>query len=131
MTMLKGVVADGHRHARGDPRLPRRRQDRHGAEAGPHGGYSTGKYVASFVGIVPASRPRLVVLVTGRRAARRDLRRRRRRAGVPADREFDLQYLEVPPDAPTIAATTRPLAARIRPRRPVVGPPEGLDSRGR
>src|SRR5204863_4212717 len=29
-----------------------------------HGGYASGEYVASFVGIVPASRPRLVVLVT-------------------------------------------------------------------
>ena len=29
-----------------------------------HGGYATGRYVASFVGIVPAGRPRLVILVT-------------------------------------------------------------------
>ena len=28
-----------------------------------HGGYATGRYVASFVGIVPASRPRFVILV--------------------------------------------------------------------
>ncbi len=64
------------------------------------GGYSTSKYVASFVGIVPASRPRLVVLVAvdepqgtiwgGQVAA-------------PAFQQiarFDLQYLEVPPDDP-------------------------------
>ena len=64
-----------------------------------HGGYSN-RYVASFVGFVPASRPRLVVLVTvdepktaiwgGAIAA-------------PAFQQiasFDLQYLEVPPDAP-------------------------------
>ena len=30
---------------------------------GPHG-YTTGKYVASFVGMVPVAKPRLVVLVT-------------------------------------------------------------------
>jgi cell division protein FtsI (penicillin-binding protein 3) len=64
-----------------------------------HGGYSN-RYVASFVGFVPASRPRLVVLVMvdepktaiwgGAIAA-------------PAFQQiasFDLQYLEVPPDAP-------------------------------
>ena len=45
-------------------------------------------YVASFVGIVPATNPRLVILRHGRRAARRDLGRRRRRAGVPADRRL-------------------------------------------
>jgi cell division protein FtsI/penicillin-binding protein 2 len=60
-------------------------------------GYSTSKYVASFVGFVPATRPRLVILVTvdepttiwgGVVAA-------------PAFQElarFALQYLEVPPD---------------------------------
>jgi cell division protein FtsI/penicillin-binding protein 2 len=66
----------------------------------PNGGYSTTKYVASFVGFVPATRPRLVVLVAvdepkgviwgGSVAA-------------PAFAEiakFDLQYLEVPPDDP-------------------------------
>jgi cell division protein FtsI/penicillin-binding protein 2 len=63
------------------------------------GGYSTSKYVASFVGFVPATRPRLVILVTvdepttiwgGVVAA-------------PAFQQiarFGLQYLEVPPDAP-------------------------------
>ena len=66
----------------------------------PNGGYSTTRYVASFVGFVPATRPRLVVLVAvdepkgviwgGSVAA-------------PAFAEiakFDLQYLEVPPDDP-------------------------------
>jgi cell division protein FtsI/penicillin-binding protein 2 len=62
------------------------------------GGYSTSKYVASFVGIVPASRPRLVILVTV------DEPQGTIWGGVvaaPAFREiarFDLQYLEVPPD---------------------------------
>jgi cell division protein FtsI/penicillin-binding protein 2 len=66
----------------------------------PNGGYSTTRYVASFVGFVPATHPRLVVLVAvdepkgviwgGSVAA-------------PAFAEiakFDLQYLEVPPDDP-------------------------------
>ena len=68
-----------------------------------HGGYSSYKYVASFVGMVPAANPRLVVLVVvdephgvifgGYVAA-------------PAFAEiakFDLQYLEVQPDAPQTA----------------------------
>jgi cell division protein FtsI (penicillin-binding protein 3) len=65
------------------------------------GGYSTYRYVASFVGMVPASRPRLVILVTV------DEPRGAIWGGVvaaPAFAEiakFDLQYLEVPPDAAT------------------------------
>ena len=68
------------------------------AKPDPRGGYSTSKYVASFVGAVPASDPELVVLVTidepstiwgGTVAA-------------PAFQQiarFALQYLEIPPDA--------------------------------
>jgi cell division protein FtsI (penicillin-binding protein 3) len=70
-----------------------------------HGGYGGG-YVSSFVGFVPASKPRLVVLVTidnpqgviwgGWVAA-------------PAFRDiakFDLQYLEIPPDAPETSSNS-------------------------
>jgi cell division protein FtsI (penicillin-binding protein 3) len=65
-----------------------------------HGGYSQTNYVASFVGLVPAKKPRLVILVTvdeprgtiwGGTAA------------APAFAEiakFCLQYLEIPPDRP-------------------------------
>jgi cell division protein FtsI (penicillin-binding protein 3) len=69
------------------------------AKPDPRGGYSNSRYVASFVGVVPASAPKLVVLVTvdephgaywgGTVAA-------------PAFQEiarFALQYLEIPPDA--------------------------------
>jgi cell division protein FtsI (penicillin-binding protein 3) len=68
------------------------------AKPDPSGGYSTSRYVASFVGFAPASNPRIVVLVTvdepkgaiwgGTVAA-------------PAFAEigqFALEYLEVPPD---------------------------------
>jgi cell division protein FtsI (penicillin-binding protein 3) len=64
-----------------------------------HGGYSSGRYVASFVGMVPASRPELVVLVTV------DEPRGANSGGVVAAPAFaqiaayDLQYLEVPPDS--------------------------------
>ncbi len=63
-------------------------------------GYSTTDYTASFVGMVPASHPRLVILV------KVDDPRDSIFGGVvaaPAFKSiasFDLQYLEVPPDAP-------------------------------
>jgi len=64
-----------------------------------YGGYASGRYVASFIGMVPASSPRLVILVSvdepqgviwgGSVAAPAFAR-------IAA---YDLQYLEVPPDA--------------------------------
>jgi cell division protein FtsI/penicillin-binding protein 2 len=66
---------------------------------GPHG-YTTGKYTASFVGMVPVKHPRLVVLVVVNEPTRAIF------GGVvaaPAFAEiakFDLQHLEIPPDAP-------------------------------
>jgi len=69
------------------------------AKPDPRGGYSTSRYVASFVGVVPASAPRLVVLVTV------DEPHSAIWGGVvaaPAFQEiarFALQYLEIPPDA--------------------------------
>jgi cell division protein FtsI/penicillin-binding protein 2 len=65
------------------------------------GGYAAGRYVASFVGIVPASKPRLVVLV------KVDEPQGSIFGGVVAApafaqiASFDLRYLEIPPDAPT------------------------------
>jgi cell division protein FtsI/penicillin-binding protein 2 len=70
------------------------------AKPDPSGGYSTSRYVASFVGIVPAKNPRLVILVTVDEPAASIW------GGVvaaPAFQQiagFDLQYLEIPPDAP-------------------------------
>jgi cell division protein FtsI/penicillin-binding protein 2 len=71
------------------------------------GGYATGRYVASFVGMVPASKPRLIVLVAV------DEPHGAIFGGVvaaPAFRDiakFDLQYLEIPPDAPQTVSATR------------------------
>jgi cell division protein FtsI (penicillin-binding protein 3) len=65
----------------------------------PTGGYGTGKYVASFVGMVPASNPQLVILVAV------DEPTVTYWGGVVAApafaqiARFALQYLEVPPDA--------------------------------
>jgi cell division protein FtsI (penicillin-binding protein 3) len=66
-----------------------------------NGGYSTSRYIASFVGIVPATSPRLVILVTVDEPAAAIW------GGVvaaPAFQQiagFDLQYLEIPPDDPS------------------------------
>jgi cell division protein FtsI/penicillin-binding protein 2 len=70
------------------------------AKPDPGGGYSTTRYVASFVGMVPASNPRLVIVVTVDEPSAAIW------GGVvaaPAFQQiagFDLQYLEIPPDAP-------------------------------
>lgn len=70
------------------------------------GGYSTSNYVASFIGIVPAKRPRFVILVSV------DEPRGAIWGGVvaaPAFKriaDFVLQYLEVPPDNPASLATS-------------------------
>jgi len=75
-----------------------------------HGGYSTYNYEATFVGMVPASKPRLVVLV------KVDEPRGSIFGGVVAApafaliAKFDLQYLEVAPDALHAVADT-PLTA--------------------
>ena len=72
-----------------------------------NGGYSTSNYVASFVGIVPATKPRLVILVSV------DEPRGAIWGGVvaaPAFKriaDFALQYLEVPPDDPAAAQGDR------------------------
>jgi cell division protein FtsI (penicillin-binding protein 3) len=66
---------------------------------GPNG-YTTGKYVASFVGMVPVGKPRLVVLVTV------DEPHGAIFGGIVAApafaqiASFDLQYMGVTPDAP-------------------------------
>ena len=97
-TMLKGVVSDqGTAELAAIPGYAVAGKTGTAQKPGPNG-YIPGAYVATFVGMVPASRPRLLVLVTidephggiygGIVAA-------------PAFEQiasFDLQYLEVPPD---------------------------------
>jgi cell division protein FtsI/penicillin-binding protein 2 len=98
--MLRGVVEEGSGAAAKVPGYRVAGKTGTAAKPDPTGGYSTSRYVASFVGFVPASRPRLVVLVTvdepqgviwGGTVA----------APVFSEiAQFALQYLEVPPDAP-------------------------------
>ena len=101
MLMLKDVVAEGTGQFAAIDGYQVAGKTGTAQKPDSHGGYATGRYVASFVGIVPASRPRLVVLVTV------DEPHGAIWGGVvaaPAFQQiarFDLQYLEVPPDAPT------------------------------
>ncbi len=99
LTMLKGVVSDtGTGAAASVPGYSVAGKTGTAQKPGPNGGYAPGKYVATFVGMVPASDPRLVILVTV------DEPRLAIFGGVvaaPAFAQiaaFDLQYLEVPPD---------------------------------
>jgi cell division protein FtsI (penicillin-binding protein 3) len=101
MLMLKDVVAEGTGTYAATPGYQVAGKTGTAQKPDAHGGYATGRYVASFVGIVPASRPRLVILVMV------DEPQNAIWGGVvaaPAFQQiasFDLQYLEVPPDAPT------------------------------
>jgi cell division protein FtsI (penicillin-binding protein 3) len=100
MAMMRDVVVEGTGQKAALPGYQVAGKTGTAAKPDPSGGYSTSDYVASFVGVVPATNPRLVVLVTvdeprgaiwgGEVAA-------------PAFAEiarFGLQYLEIPPDAP-------------------------------
>ncbi|MGZ4110465.1 MAG: peptidoglycan D,D-transpeptidase FtsI family protein, partial [Actinomycetota bacterium] len=96
--MLKGVVSDAGTAAAAEiPGYTVAGKTGTAQKPGPHG-YMPGKYTATFVGIVPASDPRLVVLVTV------DEPKNNIYGGIvaaPAFAQiaaFDLQYLEVPPD---------------------------------
>jgi cell division protein FtsI (penicillin-binding protein 3) len=100
LTMLKGVVSDAGTAAAAEiPGYSVAGKTGTAQKPGPHG-YTTGRYVATFVGMVPASNPRLLVLVTV------DEPKLAIFGGVvaaPAFAQiaaFDLQYLEVPPDLP-------------------------------
>jgi cell division protein FtsI (penicillin-binding protein 3)/stage V sporulation protein D (sporulation-specific penicillin-binding protein) len=101
MVMLKDVVAEGTGQYAAMPGYQVAGKTGTAQKPDSHGGYATGQYVASFVGIVPASRPRFVILVAV------DEPRGAIWGGTvaaPAFQQiarFDLQYLEVPPDAPT------------------------------
>jgi cell division protein FtsI/penicillin-binding protein 2 len=102
LTMLKGVVSDAGTAAAAEiPGYSVAGKTGTAQKPSPKGGYAPGKYVATFVGMVPASRPRLVVLVTVDEPTRAIF------GGIVAApafaqiASFDLQYLEVPPDLAT------------------------------
>jgi len=100
LTMLRGVVLEGTGTEAAIPGYTVAGKTGTAAKIESNGRYSTSRYVASFVGLVPATKPRLVIMVMV------DEPRGNIYGGVvaaPAFREiarFNLQHLEVPPDAP-------------------------------
>ena len=102
MSMLRNVVVEGTGTEAAIPGYTV--AGKTGTAAKPENGVYVRKYVASFVGLVPAEKPRLVVLVAI------DEPKGQIWGGVvaaPVFQEisrFALQYLEVPPDAPETKA---------------------------
>jgi cell division protein FtsI/penicillin-binding protein 2 len=106
--MLRDVVLEGTGTAAQIPGYTVAGKTGTAAKPDGHGGYSTSQYVGSFVGFVPASRPRIVILVTV------DEPRGAIFGGVVAApafaqiAKFALQYLEIPPDTPETATQSAP-----------------------
>src|SRR5437867_2781861 len=75
------------------------------------GGYSASRYVASFVGVVPASAQRLLVLVLVDEPQGQIFGGLVAAPAFEQIAHFDLQYLEVPPDNPSTLATSSATAA--------------------
>ena len=107
MDMLENVVSEGTGTLAAVPGYTIAGKTGTAAKPDPDsGGYSTSNYVASFIGVIPARRPRFVILVSV------DEPRGAIWGGVvaaPAFKriaDFVLQYLEVPPDDPASLATS-------------------------
>jgi cell division protein FtsI (penicillin-binding protein 3) len=106
--MLKNVVDEGTGALARVPGYQVAGKTGTASKVDARGGYSDSRYVASFVGVVPASRPRLVILVSV------DEPRGAIWGGTVAApafaqiAKFDLQYLDggIQPDAPETAAST-------------------------
>ena len=105
--MLKNVVLDGTGTLAAVPGYQVAGKTGTASKVDSDGTYSNSRYVASFIGIVPASRPRLVILVSV------DEPRGAIWGGVVAApafsqiARFDLQYLDggITPDAPWTSGT--------------------------
>jgi cell division protein FtsI (penicillin-binding protein 3)/stage V sporulation protein D (sporulation-specific penicillin-binding protein) len=103
MSMLRSVVLDGTGTEAALPGYTVAGKTGTAAKIDPDGHYSTSRYVASFVGMVPATKPRLVIMVMvdephasiwGGTVAAPTFQQIAR---------FDVQHLAIPPDAPKTA----------------------------
>ena len=99
LDMLRGVVLEGTGTRAAIPGYTVAGKTGTAAKIDPNGRYSRSRYVASFVGLVPATNPKLVIMVMV------DEPHGDIYGGVvaaPAFAEiarFNLQYFEIPPDA--------------------------------
>jgi cell division protein FtsI (penicillin-binding protein 3) len=105
LSMLRGVVLEGTGTQAAIPGYTVAGKTGTAAKIDASGRYSNTDYVASFVGMVPATKPRLVIMVMVDEPSGSiyggDV-------AAPAFRQiarFNLQHLEVPPDAPRTAAS--------------------------
>jgi cell division protein FtsI (penicillin-binding protein 3) len=105
LAMLRGVVLEGTGTQAAIPGYTVAGKTGTAAKIDSSGRYSHTDYVASFVGMVPATKPRLVIMVMVDEPSGSiyggDV-------AAPAFRQiarFNLQHLEVPPDAPRTART--------------------------
>src|SRR5438477_5147639 len=98
MVMLKDVVAEGTGQYAAMPGYQVAGKTGTAQKPDSHGGYATGRYVASFVGIVPASRPRLVILVTVDEPRARISGGAHAAPALQQIRRADLRCLRLPPD---------------------------------
>jgi cell division protein FtsI (penicillin-binding protein 3) len=103
--MLRGVVVEGTGTQAAIPGYTVAGKTGTAAKIDASGRYSHTDYVASFVGMVPATKPRLVIMVMVDEPSGSiyggDV-------AAPAFRQiarFNLQHLEVPPDAPRTASS--------------------------
>jgi cell division protein FtsI (penicillin-binding protein 3) len=103
LAMLRGVVVEGTGTQAAIPGYTVAGKTGTAAKIDSSGRYSHTDYVASFVGLVPATKPRLVIMVMVDEPSGSiyggDV-------AAPVFREiarFNLQHLEVPPDAPRSA----------------------------
>jgi cell division protein FtsI (penicillin-binding protein 3) len=97
-TMLKGVVSDqGTAELAAIPGYTVAGKTGTAQKPGPHG-YIPGAYVATFVGMVPASNPGLVVLVSVDEPHGQIYGGTVAAPAFEQIASFDLQYLDVPPD---------------------------------
>ncbi|HUF01981.1 MAG TPA: penicillin-binding protein 2 [Gaiellaceae bacterium] len=105
LSMLRGVVVEGTGTEAAIPGYTVAGKTGTAAKIDANGRYSHSRYVASFVGLVPATEPELVIMVMV------DEPRGSIYGGVvatPAFKQiarFNLQHLEVPPDAPRPSAS--------------------------
>jgi cell division protein FtsI/penicillin-binding protein 2 len=107
LSMLRGVVLEGTGTEAAIPGYTVAGKTGTAAKIDPETGrYSHSKYVASFVGLVPATKPRLVIMVMVDEPAGSIYGGE---VAAPVFRQiarFNLQHLEVPPDARRTTGST-------------------------